>query len=253
VRRELTAFAQSASCDAHRLGASTLTRFIGSSAWGRALSHAESLLVANSCREQRVDKDECLFSTNQPAEYWYGVIDGLLAQVVLAESGRVTHLATARRGIWFGEGTLLKREAWQYDCLALRPSHLVLIPRETFEALRGSSIAFNQYLQTLLNSRLAFYVGLLAADRTQDPEERVAKLIASFCLPELSSPRELTVPLKQEELGLMAGLSRQRVNLALRRLQDLQLIQLKRSGIRILDQDRLTKLSTVRSKMGMPW
>ncbi len=226
-----------------------LIQFLESAPWATILSSAEWELVARSARYRFVAKHQALFHAGDASEYWYGVIDGLLVQVIVSEGGQSAQLATAQRRTWFGEGTLLRSERWRYDCIALRATQVAAIPAATFDSLRQTSIPFNHYLQNLLNARLAFYVGLLGAERTQDPDVRMAKLIASFFQPDLHSPADMMLKLTQAELGSMAGMSRQRANLALRRLQEKGLIEIRSAGdIRVVSVGGLSSLTSIEDR-----
>ena len=134
-----------------------------------------------------------------------------------------------------GYPDIIKHEARRYDVFALRPTRVALMPRRTFEWLRETSIAFNHYLQELLNARLSLFIGALAHERLLDTDARVAHCLASLFNPELypDAPRHLQVG--QTEVGLLANVSRQRVNVALQRLQALGLIRLERRGLTVLD------------------
>ena len=57
-------------------------------------------------------------------------------------------------GAWFGEGTVLKKEARRYDMVALRDTRIALMDQGTFFGLYENSVAFNRFLVTQLNERL---------------------------------------------------------------------------------------------------
>jgi CRP-like cAMP-binding protein len=138
-------------------------------------------------------------------------------------------------GGWFAEGSLLKRERLRYDVIALRDSRLALMPRSTFEWLRATSLPFNHYLQNLLNARLGLFIGLLEYDRLLGADARVARCLASLFNPDLYPEPGPFVDLLQGEIGLLAGVSRQRANTALQRLQGEGLIRIEHRGITVLD------------------
>ena len=129
--------------------------------------------------------------------------------------------------------------------MALRPTRVALMPRRTFEWLRGTSVPFNHYLQDLLNARLSLFIGALAHERLLDTDARVANCLASLFNPDLypDAPRFLEVG--QVEIGLLANVSRQRVNVALQRLQALQLIRLEKRGLTVLDLGGLVNYKSI--------
>jgi len=213
----------------------SLFEMLDSSTWGRNLAWAEMDRVRRECIEQPVPAGGYALHMGDPAEYWVGIIEGLLKMSVTAPDGKVSTLTGVTTGGWFAEGSLLKRERMRYDVIALRDSRLALMPRSTFEWLRATSLPFNHYLQNLLNARLGLFIGLLEYDRLLGADARVARCLASLFNPDLYPEPGPFVDLLQGEIGLLAGVSRQRANTALQRLQTEGLIRIEHRGITVLD------------------
>jgi CRP-like cAMP-binding protein len=117
----------------------------------------------------------------------------------------------------------------------LRDSRLAFVPHATFTRLRDSDIAFNHYLQNLLNARLSLFIGQLEHDRLLNVDARVARSLASLLDPDLYPQATDLIELTQDEVTLLANISRQRANAALQVLQNENLICLERGGLRIVD------------------
>jgi CRP-like cAMP-binding protein len=212
-----------------------LRQFLEEAPWFRALASQDRSRVSVAARIVQMNEGGAVIRCGDLAEHWFGVISGLLVQALTIDTGEFTELATVGPGIWFGEGTLLKRERWQYDVVALRRSNIVLLPLDVFVFLRNTSLPFNHFISDLLNARLGMCVGLLVADRLLDPESKVARLIASLCMSEQLAAQGHFIPLRQGEIARLAGLSRQRTNMALHRLKERQFISIERGGVNILD------------------
>ena len=58
----------------------------------------------------------------RPVTYWFGVVDGLLKMSGENADGQAMTFAGLPPGGWFGEGTVLKREAYRYNVQTLRKS-----------------------------------------------------------------------------------------------------------------------------------
>jgi CRP/FNR family transcriptional regulator, cyclic AMP receptor protein len=153
--------------------------------------------------------------------------------------GHVTGLAVVSEGSWFGEGTLLKGENWQYDAVALRQTHVVIVPTELFQELRRKNMPFNHFLQLLLNERLGTFIGLAVSSRMGTVEDRVAGVLRRLFNPNLFGQRDGVVRITQAELGMLAGISRQRANEALKNLGARGLISVQRDAITVLNMDGL--------------
>jgi CRP/FNR family cyclic AMP-dependent transcriptional regulator len=223
----------------------TLIQMLRGSPWGRNLSPAELDRVAAEAVERKVPADGYVARAGEPVEHWIGLIDGLLKMSVTSPEGKTSTLTGLSAGGWFGEGSLIKREPRRYDVIALRPSRVALIPYACFKHLRDTSLPFNHYLQNLLNARLSLFIGLLEHGRLLDTDARVARCMAMLFNSDLYPEPGPFVDLNQHELGLLAGVSRQRVNLALRRLGENGLIRVESRGVMVLDLEGLRSFAGV--------
>lgn len=214
-------------------------RTIETSTWGRLLTTEEFDRVVATTSERMVPAQGYAARMGEPATHWIGLVEGLLKMSVTSADGRVSTLSGVTTAAWFGEGSLIKREKRRYDVIALRPSRLAMVPLATFEWLRQRSLPFNHYLQTLLNARLGLFIGMLEYGRLLDADAQVARCLAALFNTDLYPDPPPFVDLRQGEIGLLCGLSRQRVNLALHRLSDAGLVQLHARGLTVLDVDGL--------------
>ncbi len=169
------------------------------------------------------------------ANFWFGVVDGLLKMNNDDSSGQAITFTGVPPGGWFGEGTLLKREAYRYNIQALRASTVAGLPIESFHALLDGSIAFNRFVLNQLNERLGQFIAARETDRIHDPDLRVARNLAALFHPQLYPGVGSWLRITQLELGYLVGLSRQRVNPALTRLAAAGLIRVEYGGLRVLD------------------
>jgi CRP-like cAMP-binding protein len=217
----------------------SLEEVIRQSAWGSSLSDDVVLRVADATERRHVAAGAFVVRAGVRASHWIGLLEGFVKMSITSRDGRLSTLSGLASGAWFGEGTLMKAEERRYDVLALRDSTLAFVPAETFEWLRQTSIPFNHYLQRLMNARMSLFIGLLEHDRLLDVESRVAHALASLIDPDLYPFASDVVQLNQDEVGLLANVSRQRANVALQTLQEAGLITLERGGLRILDLGRL--------------
>jgi CRP/FNR family transcriptional regulator, cyclic AMP receptor protein len=218
---------------------------IAASTWGRMLEPAELERVIAESTERHVPEGGYAERMGERVQHWSGVIDGLLKMSVTSADGKVSTLTGMHAGGWFGEGSLLKREPRRYDVVALRPSRLAVVPARTFEWLRATSLPFNHYLQHLLNARLGLFIGLLEYGRLLGTDARVAGCIATLFNTDLYPAPRAFVDLRQREIALLSGLSRQRVNVALRTLQTHGLIRIEPRGMTVLDLKGLRNFAGV--------
>ena len=148
----------------------SLDDLLAASKWAGALS-AEQLQRARTAifvRELQPGNYVC--RKDDPSDVWVGVIDGLVKAENLSDTGKSVTFATFPANSWFGEGSILKREARKYNVVAVRDSRVALMPAVAFFRLLDTSIPFNRFILTQLNERLAQFVGAFEHDRLDEPE-----------------------------------------------------------------------------------
>lgn len=197
------------------------------------------VLVETSIRAIPAGDSVC--HKGEAPDYWIGVLRGLVKIVTVSPEGRSISFIGVPSGGWFGEGSLLKREARRYDGIALRESTIAYVPRNTFMLLLDSSVAFNRFLLVQLNERLGQFVAMVEYDRLLGPDARFAKELAGLFNPVLYPGNDNCLPISQEELSHLVGLSRQRVNQALRRLERAGLVRVGYRSVTVLDFEGLRR------------
>jgi CRP/FNR family transcriptional regulator, cyclic AMP receptor protein len=204
-------------------------------AWLARLSPEEHARTVADLKVVTVQPGELLCRVGKPATFWFGVIDGLLKMSNDSVMGIPITFTGVPPGGWFGEGTVIKREVYRYNIQALRTSLVAGIGVETFHWLLDRSIPFNRFVMQQLNERLGQFIGAREIDRLNDPDARVARSLAALFHPVLYPGVGTLLRITQQELGYLVGLSRQRVNEALRALQERGLIRIEYGGVRVLD------------------
>jgi CRP/FNR family cyclic AMP-dependent transcriptional regulator len=219
----------------------SLDQMLSLSPWTRGLSPEQAQKVRAALVERVYPAGACVCRKGEPSSAWIGVIEGLVKLSCVASSGKTVTLAGIPAGGWFGEGSVLKGEPRKYDVVALRRSHLALMPEATFRWLLDTSLPFNRFLLTQLNERLGQFIGMIECERLLDPDARVARTLALLFNPHLYPATEHQIQISQEELGYLAGASRQRVNQALHMLEKAGLVKADYGVVTVLDLDGLRR------------
>lgn len=212
-----------------------LETMLRDSLWASTLSADELDRVMAETRERRVPVGGYAIRCGDPADCWVGVIDGLVKMSVSHADGRHSTFTGVTAGGWAGEGSLLKPGRWRYDGVAVRNTRLACVPRTTFERLVTTNLAFNRFLLQHLNARLSLFIGLAEFDRLLGPDARVARCLASLFDADLYPRASHHVRLSQEEIGLLAAVSRQRANESLHALERAGLLRVEFGGVTVLD------------------
>lgn len=204
-------------------------------AWLHKLKPADRRLAEKAIEVGESLQGDFICMAGKPVRYWLGVIDGLLKMSNNRADGSTISYVGLPPGSWFGEGTALKREPYRYDIQALRKSTIAALPLETFHELLDRSIEFNQVIMYQLNERVGQFINGRDTDRLSNTDSRVARSLAALLNPVLVPNTANTLRITQQELAYLVGLSRQRVNAALVRMEAEGLIALEYGGLQVLD------------------
>ncbi|MEO6363242.1 MAG: Crp/Fnr family transcriptional regulator [Caldimonas sp.] len=208
-------------------------------AWLAALEPDQRTRALADLKVVQVEVGELLCRVGRPVTYWFGVIDGLLKMSNDTAMGVPITFTGVPPGGWFGEGTVIKREAYRYNIEALRPSIVAGLTVETFHWLLDRSIPFNHFIVQQLNERLGQFIAAREIDRMPDPDARVARSLAALFHPVLYPGVGSLLRITQQEFGYLVGLSRQRVNEALQVLQQRGVIRVEYGGVKVTDLEGL--------------
>ncbi len=207
--------------------------------WSAELTDEETERAARGITEKALSTGTYLFHRGDTFDSWTGVVSGIVKMSTITSSGKAVSYTGITRGGWFGEGSVIKNEARQYDIVALRASVVACMSGTTFRWLFENSTGFNRFLVTQLNERLGQFIAFLGHDRAFEATPRVARCIAWLCNPVLSPGVGDHLEISQEELGLLSGMSRQMANRSLKVLEEAALVRVEHDGVAVLDLEGL--------------
>jgi CRP-like cAMP-binding protein len=217
----------------------TFAAMLRAAPWARSLAPADLARVEAETVVRECPAGTLVCRKGEAVEAWIGVVEGLVKMANVSPDGKPTSFVGVSAGGWFGEGSLLKDEPRRYDIVALRDSTVAYMPRATFAWLLDTSMPFNRFLLVQLNERLGQFIGMVEHDRLLGPDARVARCLASMFNPQLYPGCTPALPISQDEIAQLAGLSRQRANQALQRLEQAGLLRIEYGGITVIDLDGL--------------
>ncbi len=209
------------------------------SPWGPALTTEEMARAIAGTTERSFAAGAFICMKGEPVTHWMGIIDGLGKMASHWTTGKTTSLTGISSGGWFGEGSLLKEEARRYDVMAIRETRIAFMNRATFLWLLDHSIPFNRHMISQLNERLGQFIGMMENERLLDIDARIARVLAALFNPVLYPGTNRLLQISQEELGYLAGVSRQRANQGLKVLEDKGMLRSEYGGINVIDLDGL--------------
>jgi CRP/FNR family transcriptional regulator, cyclic AMP receptor protein len=211
--------------------------------WMRSLPQAlRERVLADAYEELHAEK-AFVARRGELANSWIGVVEGLLKASSGFRTGKSLIYSGIPAGSWIGEGSVLKREPRHYDIVAVQPSRTVHIPSATFRWLLDTSLDFNHYILDHLNERLGQFMGKVETDRIDDPLVKLARSILSLFNPVLYPGMGSELSVSQEEIGELAGLSRQRTNAAIKALERAGLVRANYGSLQIVDLQALANFA----------
>ena len=92
-----------------------------------------------------------------------------------------------------------------------------------------------------LNERMGQFIATIEYDRILGPKARVARNISWFFNPVLYPEVRTDIEISQEELGLLAGVSRAVANRSLQELEQEGLLASEHGRIRVIDLEGLRR------------
>lgn len=223
----------------------SLGLFLSASRWSASLSADELNRAEAEIIVKKITAGGYVCRKGEPVDSWVGIISGLAKMSLFSANGKLTTLTGVPSGGWFGEGSLMKDEARKYDIMALRACEVAYMPRATFARLLDTNLGFNRFLIVQLNERLGQFITIVEGERLLEPNAKVARALGALFNPVLYPGLGRELQISQEEIGLLAGVSRQRVNQALQVLERAGLLKVESVGVTVIDLPGLQRFEVV--------
>ena len=213
----------------------TRDEFVRDAIWAQELAPDEMERARRGITEKQFSKGGYVCHRGDKLDYWTGVIAGLVKISAISASGKAMTFAGAGAGGWLGEGSVLKDEPRKYDLVALADTRLAMMARPTFMWLYENSTGFNRFLVRQLNERMGQFIAIIEHDRILSPKARLARNLSWFFNPVLYPVSKPEIEIGQEELGLLAGVSRPIVSKSLQALEAEGLLTVEHGRIVVHD------------------
>jgi CRP/FNR family cyclic AMP-dependent transcriptional regulator len=191
--------------------------------WFGALPLAERRNVLKASERLRIAPGEMLFRQGDAVPpgtgAFYGLISGAIKASSLREDGKEAILAVLEAGNWFGEISLIDGHPRTHDATALGPAEVLVLPRAAFDELMLRP-AFAQAVCRMLAARVRSLYGMVEDATLRSTRARVARrllLLARGDATQASDPRPV-IPVSQEALAMMLGITRQTLSKELKAL-----------------------------------
>ncbi|OMG52337.1 hypothetical protein BJN45_13550 [Azonexus hydrophilus] len=210
---------------------------IRSGSWFSSLpTGLQGELIAMS-RVLRLTHGQCLFARGALADGLFSVIEGSIRITTVSEDGREAILNFFEAPHWFGEITLFDGNRRTHDAHSEGESCVLHLPLAPLQALLEREPRHWQELGRLLTHKIRYLLTLFDDAALQPAQVRLARRLLAIAegYGEPKGDAGDSIRISQEQLGQMVAVTRQTVNLILRRFEAAGILRIGRSDIRILD------------------
>jgi CRP/FNR family cyclic AMP-dependent transcriptional regulator len=150
---------------------------------------------------------------------FYGLVTGSFKISSLREDGKEAILVVLEAGNWFGEISLIDLQPRTHDATAVGEAEVLALPRAAFDELMRRH-SFSQAICRMLAARTRSLYGMVEDATLRSTRARVARrllLLARGDATQAEDARAL-VPVSQEALAMMLGITRQTLSKELKLL-----------------------------------
>jgi CRP/FNR family cyclic AMP-dependent transcriptional regulator len=198
-------------------------------------------------RVQRVGAGARITQRGDAAGNWVGVARGAVRLGTALSDGRVFTLDFMSPGQWFGDIALVDNRAEDLDMIAHVPSTLLIVAKADMHELMELSSDFRDALLQLNCHRLRRVYKRCEERHALSLPQRLARQIVRLARHfgrAAANGVRIDLAVSQGDLASMVGGSRQRVNRALRQMQQLGVLQLGPQRLLVLDVEGLSDVAS---------
>lgn len=214
--------------------------------WFAALPLTDRRALLAACERVHLAAGEMLFRQGDavpPGQgAFYGVLRGGIKASSLREDGKEAILVVLEVGNWFGEISLIDGAPRTHDATAMGDTEVLALPRPAFDRMMQRP-AFALAVCRLLAGRVRSLYGMVEDATLRSTRARVARRLLLLARGDATQARDArpVVPVAQEALAMMLGVSRQTLSKELQALAREGAIELGYGRIAIASVDLLEK------------
>ena len=215
--------------------------------WFGALPLRERRAMVAASEPVRLRPGEMLFRQGDrvaPGKgAFYGLVQGRFKISTLREDGKEAILVVLEAGNWFGEISLIDQQPRTHDATALGDAEVLALPRHAFDTLMKRPV-FSQAVCRMLAARTRSLYGMVEDATLRSMRARVARRLLLLARGDATHARDAraSVPVSQESLAMMLGVTRQTLSKELKALVGAGAVRLGYGRIEIASAGLLDKL-----------
>jgi CRP/FNR family transcriptional regulator, cyclic AMP receptor protein len=223
-----------------------LLSLLSANPWFAALPPAERKALVTASERVHLSAGEMLFRQGDAVAAgqgaFYGVLRGGIKASSLREDGKEAILVVLEVGNWFGEISLIDGRPRTHDATSVGDTEVLALPRPAFDRMMQRP-AFALAVCRLLAGRVRSLYGMVEDATLRSTRARVARRLLLLARGDATQARDArpVVPVSQEALAMMLGVSRQTLSKELQGLAREGAVELGYGRIAIASVERLER------------
>jgi CRP-like cAMP-binding protein len=194
-------------------------------------------------RRQKYARGEVIFHEGDLGHALHLIVKGHVAVRVSTPRGDQAILRVLGPDQVFGEFAVISPGPRSATVTALEPTETMLLDRQAFNELRKRRPSLDDMLLELSIAEIRRLSIALVEALYLPVDQRVLRRVHELCALYRDRDATVCVPLGQDEIAQLAGVTRQTVNKVLAKAQQDGLLRVERGRLQILDVDELERRS----------
>ena len=183
-----------------------------------------------------------IYDTGDEAEGLYGVLTGSVTSHVVLDNGESVPVSISGPGAIFGYAAQVLGGRRVTTVIARERSEIIFVPQHAISAMVHEVPSLWLHFAELATEQLVWSVRGYAELVRLSPRAQIASRLYGYTFP-WGGGGPATVPVRQEELAELMGMSRKTVNLVLRELEQIKLVETGYRSIKVLDPEGLHRIA----------
>ena len=220
-----------------------IAQALGPNAWFRQRPPELQGKLIEHAQVSTVEAGRWIYDKGDEAHGLYGVLTGSVTMLVRLDDGADVPVNVAGPGTIFGYAAQVLGGRRVATAIAREQSEIIFVPQHALSSIAREFPSLWLHFAELATDQLTWAVRIIAERTRLSPRARFASGLYSYSLAWPTTGGKTVLPLRQDELAELAGLSRKTVNGFLREFEKLDLVALGYREIEIRDAGALRQIA----------
>ncbi|MEN6543924.1 Crp/Fnr family transcriptional regulator [Parvibaculum sp.] len=189
-----------------------------------------------------VEAGHWLYDKGDEARGLYGVLSGSVTTLVALDNGENVPVNISGPGTIFGYAAQILGGHRVATAIARERSEIIFVPQHALAAIAREQPSLWIHFAELATEQLIWAVKIIAERARLSPRARLAARLYGYAMNWGKIGGTVTLPIRQDELAELTGLSRKTINGILREFEEAGLVRLGYREIAILDEGGLLRV-----------